>query len=112
MSMIEAAGCDRYRMEIYGDEGTLWLRGELGPLAIRRRGDAGWAMPVTDARPPGSRHHRRWIDGLLGRAPRETTAVDALAGIVVVEGIFASTEHGGATRRIDLDPRSAWSPQP
>jgi predicted dehydrogenase len=89
MSMIEAAGCDRFRMEIYGGEGTIWLRSELGPLAIRRRGEAAWSIPRLDAVSPGHRHHRRWIDGLLGRAPPETTAQDALAGIIVAEAILA-----------------------
>jgi predicted dehydrogenase len=101
MSMIEAAGCDRYRMEIYGDEGTLWLRGEPGALALRRRGAASWEGPAAEILPLGARHHRRWIDGLLGRAPRETTAADALAGIVVAEAILRSARLGGATQQLD-----------
>lgn len=105
MSMIEAAGCDRYRMEIYGDEGTLWLRGELGPLAIRRRGDAGWELPAAAPTSPGARHHRRWIDGLLGRLPREATAADALAGIAAAEAVLESARQDGALRRVDADAR-------
>jgi predicted dehydrogenase len=106
MSMIEAAGCDRYRMEIYGDDGTLWLRGEPGALALRRRGDNGWACPAVDLTPAGARHHRRWIDGLLDRTPRETTAADALAGIVVAEAIAESARNYGATLRINADSRA------
>jgi hypothetical protein len=89
MSMIEAAGCcDRFRMEIYGRDGAIWLRSELGPLAIRRHGEANWSLPRLAAASPGRRHHRRWVDGLLGHAPSETTARDALAGMVVAEAIL------------------------
>lgn len=101
MSMIEAAGCDRYRMEIYGDDGTLWLRGEPGPLAHRRRGSANWKLPAIEPSPLGARHHRCWIDGLIGRAPRETTAADAMAGIAIAEAILESARRGGAVQRLD-----------
>jgi predicted dehydrogenase len=100
MSMIEAAGCDRYRMEIYGDEGTLFLRATPGPLALRRRGAAAWDLPAVELSPVGARHHQRWIDGLLGRAPPETTSAEALAGIVVAEAVLESARLGGAMQKV------------
>lgn len=96
MSMIESAGCDRFRLEIYGSEGTIWLRGEHGPLAIRSRGEPQWRLPALDRLRFGERHHRRWIDGLLGDAPPEGTARDALQGIRVSEAIAASATARGA----------------
>jgi predicted dehydrogenase len=67
MSMIEAAGCDRFRMEIYGTEGTIWLRTERGRLAVFTR-DHGWRMPDLPQAALGVAHHRHWVAGLLGTA--------------------------------------------
>ena len=59
MSMIEVAGCDRFRLEIYGEKGTLWLRTERGLLAHRarralRRRLARAALPERAVRASGS----------------------------------------------------------
>ncbi len=96
MSMIEAAGCDRFRFEIYGTKGTIWLRSERGPLAIARAGRPGWETPAVPASPFGQFQHQRWIDGIVGAAPREETAADALAGILIAEAIERSSAGGGA----------------
>lgn len=45
MSQVEASGCDRFRLELYGETGSLWLRTERGSLAV-------WA-PQTFG-PPGT----------------------------------------------------------
>jgi predicted dehydrogenase len=95
MSMIEAAGSDRFRFEIYGTKGTIWLRSERGPIALARAGRPGWEKPSLADRPFGERQHQRWIDGILGVAPRESTAMDALAGILVAEAVVRSAATGG-----------------
>jgi UDP-N-acetyl-2-amino-2-deoxyglucuronate dehydrogenase len=97
MSMIEAAGCDRFRMEIYGTEGTIVLRGEGGLLRIRRPDMAEWSTPALPTRPFGQRHHQRWIDGITGDAPREETAREALGGMLVAEAIARSASALGAS---------------
>jgi predicted dehydrogenase len=99
MSMIEAAGCDRFRMEIYGTEGTLWLRTERGRLAAfapSRLGERGWFTPALPEAPLGQRHHRSWIAGLAGEAPREDTARAGLRGLLVAEAIARSSAAAGA----------------
>lgn len=101
MSMIEVAGCDRFRLEIYGTAGTIWLRSERGPLAWTRTGGAQWRCPALPAPPFGQRHHQRWIDGLLGEAPPEPTAEDALAGILVAEAIARSAAADGARMQVE-----------
>ncbi len=95
MSMIEAAGTDRFRMEIYGTQGSLWLRTERGLLASARVGVTGWAVPDLPAAPPGHRQHRDWIDGLLGRIPRPATGVAGLRSLLVAEAIARSAAAGG-----------------
>ena len=105
MSQVEIKGCDRFRFELYGECGTLWLRSERGRLAIyapQRFGNE-WHCPELPERPPGQRHHAAWLAGLTGRAPRLATARDALRGMVVVEAIQKSASQGGARIAIDED---------
>ena len=97
MSMIEARGCDRFRFEIYGTEGTIWLRSERGRLAVfapERHGDA-WHCPTLEEPAFGALHHRTWLEGVAGVAPRLETAKDALRGMQVVEAIRRSNDAYG-----------------
>jgi predicted dehydrogenase len=103
MSQVEIKGCDRFRLELYGECGTLWLRSERGRLAIyapQRFGNE-WHCPALPELPPGQRHHAAWLAGLTGRAPRLVTARDALRGMLVVEAIQKSASQGGARIAID-----------
>ena len=95
MSMIEPCGTDRFRMEIYGTEGTMWLRTERGPLASVRTGESSWTIHAVPDAPLGRRHHQDWIDGLTGQAPRGTTALDGLQSLLVADAIAASSARGG-----------------
>lgn len=95
MSMVEAGGCDRFRLELYGSAGTIWVRSELGPLAVRRSNDRDWTLPTLAQAPLGRTHHRRWIAGLTGMQAPEATALDACAGIRVAEAIARSAATGG-----------------
>jgi predicted dehydrogenase len=101
MSMIEPAGTDRFRMEIYGTEGALWLRTERGLLASARTGTGNWTAHALPDAPQGRRHHQRWVDGLLGRAPKEMTAVDGLRGLLVAEAIATSADRGGVVTPVE-----------
>ncbi len=95
MSMIEQAGTDRFRMEIYGTAGTLWLRSERGRLASFRCGAPDWQLhPLPDVA-AGQRHHQDWVDGITGRKPRLSTARDAFAGLLVAEAIAESGSSDG-----------------
>ena len=102
MSMIEAQGCDRFRIELYGELGTIWLRSERGRLAVWAPEQHGrvWHVPVLEEAPPGKIQHARWLAGLTNALPREHTAAQALAGMQVVEAIHRSAQSGGA--RVDV----------
>ena len=97
VSMIETGGCDRFRLEIYGSEGTIWLRSERGPLAIHapRLGYNDWHVPKLPDAPLGQRQHRHWIDSLIGDAPREETAVAGLRSLLVAEAVMRSADKQG-----------------
>jgi predicted dehydrogenase len=104
MSMIEAAGCDRFRMEIYGTEGTIWLRTERGRFAAfapGKLGSRGWFAPTLPDAPPGERHHRRWVESLAGGV-HEDTARAGLRGLLVAEAIARSAAASGA--EIGVEP--------
>jgi predicted dehydrogenase len=97
MSLIEPRGCDRFRLEIYCAEATLWLRTERGPLAVHApalTGTPGWLVPDLPAPPFGARHHARWLDILRGRIPSDRTAEAGLASILVVEAIGRAAATG------------------
>ena len=97
MSMIEAQGCDRFRLELYGERGTMWLRTERGRLAVYApdRLGADWLVPNLPEPPFGARQHAVWIAGVSGRGPRLNTAREALRGMEVVEAIARSSAQGG-----------------
>ena len=97
MSMVEVQGCDRFRLELYGDSGTLWLRTERGRLAlwVPQRHGATWRTPDLGNAPLGQRHHRAWLDGLLGLVPRGSTVAEAMTGMRVIEAIAQSASRAG-----------------
>jgi len=98
MSMIEVKGCDRFRLELYGERGTMSLRTGRGPLAVYapdRFGDE-WLVPSLPSPPFGARQHAVWLAGVAGRGPRLATAHEALRGMEVVEAIVRSSARGGA----------------
>jgi predicted dehydrogenase len=97
MSFVEVAGCERFRLELYGIHGTIWVRSELGTLAWRRNGDGAWTVETLESTRFGERHHRRWIAGLVGELEPEATAADAVAGLQVATAIAASAAARGAS---------------
>ena len=98
VSQTEIGGCDRFRLEIYGERGTMWLRTERGPLALYVPASHGcdWHTPPLPARAPGERQHAAWLAGVAGDGPRLATARDALHGMRVVEAMMRSNDRSGA----------------
>ena len=103
MSMTEAAGCDRFRMEIYGESGTLWLRTERGRLAVAvpARYGQDWHVPALPQSAPGQRQHAVWLAGIRGEASPLDTAGDALRGMRVVQALMRSVERDGTVIAVD-----------
>lgn len=103
MSMTEAAGCDRFRMEIYGTQGTMWLRSERGRLAVfapERFGAAWHAVPISET-PFGQRQHEAWLAGIHDPAERLDTAADALQGMRIVDAVMRSSAVRGAAVEVE-----------
>jgi predicted dehydrogenase len=98
ISQTEVAGCDRFRMEIYGERGTLWLRSERGHFAavVPERYGPDWQVPQLVSTPMGKRQHDAWLAGVAGDGPRLATARDALRGMRVVEAMMRSSDLAGA----------------
>ncbi|MCC7452167.1 MAG: Gfo/Idh/MocA family oxidoreductase [Anaerolineae bacterium] len=91
----EVAGTDRFRMEIYGDRGTLWLRTERGRLAIyapEHTGKTDWIMPELPPTEVGLRQHRHFLAMLRGDSPPDQSAQDGLASLLVAEAIYRAAE--------------------
>lgn len=106
MSMTEVAGCDRFRLEIYGERGSLWLRTERGLLAVFARARFGeqWHVPALPQTAFGRRQHEAWLAGVADEGPRLSTAGDALRGMAVVEAVMRSATRDG--ERVDVTAAS------
>jgi predicted dehydrogenase len=93
----EVAGTDRFRMEIYGEEGTAWLRTERGDLALyapKHLEEAGWVTPQLSYPAFGLRQHDHFLRMLRGDDPPDNTAHDGLMAVQVVEAVYRSAETG------------------
>jgi len=104
MDYTEAAGTDRFRMEIYGERGTAWLRTERGRLAVAVPDAAGrtaWSSPDLPPEQPGHRQHAHLIAMLRGEAPPDDSARAGLASVLVAEAIYRSAALG---RWEDVEP--------
>ena len=93
----EVAGTDRFRMEIYGEKGSAWLRTERGLLAIyapQYLGHSGWFTPDLTSHDPGLRQHNHFLQMLSGKIPSDQSAQDGLISILVTEAIYRSADSG------------------
>jgi predicted dehydrogenase len=97
MSYNEVAGTDRFRMELYGNAGTAWLRTERGRLALYspgHTGGAGWFVPDMPPEDVGERQHRHFLAMARGEEPADSSARDGLASLLVADAIYRSAEGG------------------
>lgn len=97
MSYTELAGCDRFRLELYAEQGTVWLRTERGGAAINApsiTGMAGWSKPDLPDEPLGAAHHRHWLSIVRGEALADDTAVAGLRSVEVAETLYAAARAG------------------
>jgi predicted dehydrogenase len=89
----EAAGTDRFRLEVYGERGTAWLRTERGPLAFSLEGGAWTAPPLPDESVT-VRQHRHFAAMLCDEAPDDRSARDGLMSVQIAETIYRAAETG------------------
>ena len=97
MSICELKGTERFLLEIYAEKGTMQLRGPRGDLAIHAPEVTGvddWVTPDLPDAAFGARQHAHWLDILRGRVRSDASALDALAGLHVVDAILAAAESG------------------
>lgn len=100
MSWTEVAGCDRFRLEVYFEDGTVWLRTDRGAALAKRRGDgtaAGWSVPAIEPEPLGKAHHAHWLDVVRKVAPPDDTAAAGLSTLTVAEHIYHAAGTGQKT---------------
>ncbi len=87
MSYHEATGTDRFRTEIYGESGTIWLRSERGPLSWCVT-PGQWRTPALPAESVGERQHRHFLAMVGGEAPADDSAAAGVASLRIVEAIY------------------------
>jgi predicted dehydrogenase len=82
---------DRFSMELYGSEGSILLRGALGPLAIQSEkfGEGKeWFVPELPYSPFGATQHQAFIDMIANATQASPSGVDGLRGIEIAEEIY------------------------
>ncbi|CAH1653723.1 conserved hypothetical protein [Hyphomicrobiales bacterium] len=97
MSYTELRGCDRFRLEIYGEHGTVWLRTERGMAAMFApfvTGVHGWVTPELPEEPPGQAHHLHWLGVVRGDGPADDTAQAGLQSVTIAETIYEAARSG------------------
>lgn len=93
----EVAGTDRFRMEVYGDRGTAWLRSERGRLAVYapdHQGQTGWFTPPLPQENFGYRQHKHFLEMVTGMQVHDGSHLDGLAAVQIAEAIYSSAENG------------------
>jgi predicted dehydrogenase len=98
MSYTEVAGCDRFRLEVYAEHGTVWLRTERGQAALNApslTGTSDWVQPDLPDEPLGQTHHATWLDVVTGRASRDETGMAGLSTLLVAEALYQAAQSGG-----------------
>ncbi|MCL4465278.1 MAG: Gfo/Idh/MocA family oxidoreductase [Chloroflexi bacterium] len=97
MTFAEQAGCDRFRLEVYGSAGTAWLRYPSQGLALwapAATGKKEWVNPELPNRPFGQLHHQHFLAQARGDEPPDGSARDGLRSMRVVEAIYRAAETG------------------
>jgi predicted dehydrogenase len=91
ISDTEVAGCDRFRLEIYAELGTVWLRTERGSAALcapTLTGTNDWIAPDLRGETFGAAHHRHWLAIVRGDDVRDDTPEAGFSSIDVAEHIY------------------------
>lgn len=87
MSYNEATGTARFRTEIYGEAGTIWLRSERGPLAWCIA-PGQWHTAALPDESVGERQHRHFLAMVRGEAPVDDSAAAGVASLRIVEAPY------------------------
>jgi len=93
MSWTEAAGCDRFRLEVYFEDGTVWLRTDQAAALYsteRIDGHTDWQSANLAQEPLGQEHHRHWLNVVSGAAAGDDTAQGGLSATIVAEQMYRS----------------------
>ena len=101
MSYTETAGSDRFRLELYAQNGTVLLRSARGQAAIYAPEITGvehWSLPEFSAEPMGRAHHEHWLLTLNGKQPPDDTAKAGASTLCVAEALYRAAESGCTER--------------
>lgn len=88
---------DRFSMEIFGDEGSIFLRGTMGMLTVAkvRPGEpVSWVSKELPFVPMGEKQHQDFIDMIRTGGKAYPDGAEGLACIRVAEAIYQSAEQG------------------
>lgn len=97
MSYTEKAGCDRFRLEVNTEKGSVWLRTERGQAVIYApeiTGQGDWVSIDLAEEPLGQDHHAHWLSRISDPDQEDDTAKAGLSSILVAETIYEAAADG------------------
>lgn len=93
MSFTEVGGCDRFRLEVYCENATIWLRTDRAPAMIHTGDAAGWQEIHFPEEQLGQAHHAHWLKMVRGEASADDTARAGLSTLQVAEHIYRAAHE-------------------
>lgn len=93
MSWTEVSGTDRFKLEVYFEDGTIWLRTDQASALFSKGckdGRTDWQTVEINEEPLGQAHHRHWLDVISGLRPADGTPQAAFSTTVVAKKMYRS----------------------
>jgi predicted dehydrogenase len=101
LSFTEVAGYDCFRLEVYFENTTVWLRTGKA-LAIVAKGTQGntplWGAIDLPDEALGMAHHRHWLEIIREQAPVDDTPEVGLSTTVVAENIYRAASNSARVK--------------
>jgi predicted dehydrogenase len=96
ISWTQYAGYSRFEMEIFGSDGTIFIRSGLGPIAVASKHvstDGQWFLPDLPRQFLGAVHHQDFVDAVRqGPTPLTAHLQDGVRSIEIVSAIYQSAQ--------------------
>lgn len=90
---------DRFSMEIFGDKGTIMIRGSVGTLNVfRKYKDVGWFSPQIPYTLLGIEQHESFVNMIRVNGKAYPDGNEGLACIKVAKAVYQSEQEGRSVK--------------
>jgi len=92
----QRGGQGRFMSEIYGDEGTLFVRAMFADKMLAYAKGNKVEYPDYEERPLGVLHHQTFVEDILNDTQNSASPEEGLEVLCVTEAAYQSAQNGGA----------------